>query len=138
MRRREGSRGETFKITRRHPESQRRRGISQLVTLYPSLYQQDPTERSLAFARDDSSASVNTWPYRAVSLSFVSSWLRASGFRWPKSIASPENPSPHDRKSWRGTEWFARAYRRPHKSGSISLREAAVRSMPRARRTPHT
>src|SRR5213080_4696066 len=72
MRRREGSRGETFEITRRHPDPQRRRGTSQLVTLYPSLCQQDPTERSLAFARDDSSASLNTWPYRAVSLSFVS------------------------------------------------------------------
>src|SRR5205823_9774854 len=110
MRRREGSRGETFEITRRHPDPQRRRGTSQLVTLYPSLCQQDPTERSLAFARDDSSASVNTWPYRAVSLSFVSSWLRALGFRWPKLIASPENPSPHDRSEEHTSELQSLAY----------------------------
>jgi len=30
-------------------------------------------EKSFAFARDDSSASMNTWSYRSVPLSFVSS-----------------------------------------------------------------
>ena len=30
-------------------------------------------EKSFAFARDDRSASMNTWSYRSVSLSFVSS-----------------------------------------------------------------
>src|SRR5438046_10364123 len=125
MRRRVGCRGESFGITRRHPESQRRRGTSQLVTLYPSLCQQDPTERSLAFARDDSSASLNTWPYRAVSLSFVSSWLGAWGFRWRKSIASPENLSPRAQESWHGTEWVPPACQRPHNSAS-RLSTAAV------------
>src|SRR5437899_1474232 len=109
---------QTFKVTGRHPEPQRRRGTSQLVALYPNLCV-NAIERSLAFARDDSSASVNTWSYRSVSLSFVW-WLHALGFRSRRSIASPENLSPRDRKSWRGTEWFARACRRPHKLDSIS------------------
>src|SRR6266480_5445268 len=63
-----------------------------------------PIERSLAFARDDSSASVTTWSYRFVSLSFVSSALHVLEFRSPRSIASPENLSPRDQKSWHGTE----------------------------------